>query len=32
MPVNALCVRALLQYYAYYGNDFTVECPQARGA
>src|SRR5260370_10999342 len=27
MPVNVLLVRALLQYYAYYGNDFTVECP-----
>ena len=27
MPVNALIIRALLQYYAYYGNDFTVECP-----
>ena len=27
MPVNALILRALLQYYAYYGNDFTVECP-----
>jgi hypothetical protein len=30
MPVNALIIRALLQYYAYYGNDFTVECPTAR--
>src|SRR5262249_5726058 len=27
MPVNALIIRALLQYYTYYGNDFTVECP-----
>ena len=27
MPVNALIIRALLQYYIYYGNDFTVECP-----
>ena len=25
MPVNGLIVRALLQYHAYYGNDFTVE-------
>ena len=27
MPVNALIIRALLQYYSYNGNDFTVECP-----
>jgi hypothetical protein len=31
MPVNALIVRALLQYYAYYGNDFTIECPTGSG-
>jgi hypothetical protein len=31
MPVNALIVRALLQYYAYYGDDFTVECPTGSG-
>jgi len=31
MPVNALIVRALLQYYLYYGNDFTVECPTGSG-
>jgi hypothetical protein len=31
MPVNALIVRALLQYYSYYGNDFTVECPTGSG-
>lgn len=31
MPVNALIIRALLQYYAYYGNDFTVECPTGSG-
>jgi hypothetical protein len=31
MPVNALIVRALLQYYAYYGNGFTVECPTGSG-
>jgi hypothetical protein len=30
MPVNALIIRALLQYYAYYGN-FTVECPSGSG-
>jgi hypothetical protein len=31
MPVNALIVRALLQYYSYYGNDFTIECPTGSG-
>jgi Mannosylglycerate hydrolase MGH1-like glycoside hydrolase domain len=31
LPVNALIVRALLQYYTYYGNDFTVECPTGSG-
>jgi hypothetical protein len=31
MPVNALNVRALLQYYTYYSNEFTVECPTGSG-
>jgi Glycosyl hydrolase family 63 C-terminal domain len=31
MPVNGLIVRALLQYYAYYGNHFTIECPTGSG-
>ena len=31
IPVNILIVRSLLQYYAYYGNDFTVECPTGSG-
>jgi hypothetical protein len=31
MPVNGLIIRALLQYYSYYGNDFTVECPTHSG-
>jgi hypothetical protein len=31
MPVNALIIRGLLQYYAYYGNDFRVECPTGSG-
>lgn len=31
MPVNALIVRALLQYYTYYGNEFKVECPTGSG-
>jgi hypothetical protein len=31
MPVNALIIRALLRYYTYYGNEFTVECPTGSG-
>ena len=31
MPVNALIIRALLQYHGYYGDDFTVECPTGSG-
>ena len=31
MPVNGLIIRALLQYYIYYGNNFTVECPTGSG-
>jgi hypothetical protein len=31
MPVNALIIRALLHYYAYYGDAFTVECPTGSG-
>jgi hypothetical protein len=31
MPVNGLIVRALLQYYANYGNSFTIECPTGSG-
>jgi hypothetical protein len=31
MPVNALLIRGLLQYYAYYGNAFTVACPTGSG-
>jgi hypothetical protein len=31
MPVNALIIRALLQYYAYYGDKFTIECPTGSG-
>lgn len=27
MPVNLLLLRALLQYYAYYGDAFRIECP-----
>jgi hypothetical protein len=31
MPVNALIVRALLNLYMFYGDDFTVECPTGSG-
>jgi hypothetical protein len=31
MPVNGLVIRALLQYYSYYGDDFQVECPTGSG-
>ena len=31
MPVNGLIVRALLQYYLYYGDDFQIECPTGSG-
>jgi hypothetical protein len=31
MPVNALIIRALLQYYMYYGDSFTIECPTGSG-
>jgi hypothetical protein len=27
MPLNALLIRALLQFYLYYGDHFKVECP-----
>ncbi|HXK61436.1 MAG TPA: glucosidase [Acidobacteriota bacterium] len=30
-PMNALLIRALLQFYLYYGNDFRVECPTGSG-
>jgi hypothetical protein len=30
-PVNYLLLRALLHLYAYYGDDFTVECPTGSG-
>jgi hypothetical protein len=31
MPVNGLIIRALLQYYVYYGDAFTIECPTGSG-
>jgi hypothetical protein len=30
-PVNFLLIRSLLTYYAYFGEDFTVECPTGSG-
>ncbi len=30
-PINILILRALLNIYAYYGNDFKVECPTGSG-
>ncbi|GIH98380.1 MGH1-like glycoside hydrolase domain-containing protein [Planobispora takensis] len=30
-PMNALIIRALLNLYAFYGDDFTVECPTGSG-
>jgi hypothetical protein len=31
MPVNALIIRGLLQYYLFYGDTFTIECPTGSG-
>jgi hypothetical protein len=31
MPVNILIIRALLNFYAYYGDALTVECPTGSG-
>jgi hypothetical protein len=31
MPVNALIIRALLNFYLYYGDTFKVECPTGSG-
>jgi hypothetical protein len=31
LPVNALIIRALLQYYLFYGDEFTIECPTGSG-
>ena len=31
MPVNLLIIRALLQYFSYYGDSFQVECPTGSG-
>ena len=31
MPVNVLLIRALMQYYLYYGDNFRIECPTGSG-
>jgi hypothetical protein len=31
MPVNILIIRALVNYFAYYGDAFCVECPTGSG-
>jgi hypothetical protein len=31
MPVNVILIRALLNYYTYYGDTFKVECPTGSG-
>ena len=31
MPVNALLIRALLNFHLYYGDNFKIECPTGSG-
>jgi len=31
MPVNAIIIRALLNFYLYYGDSFKIECPTGSG-
>jgi len=31
MPVNSLIIRALQNFYLYYGDDFKIECPTGSG-
>ena len=31
MPVNIMLIRALQQYYLYYGDSFKIECPTGSG-
>jgi hypothetical protein len=31
MPVNLLIIRALLQFYLFYGDSFRIECPTGSG-
>jgi hypothetical protein len=30
-PINVMLIRALLQFYAYYGDSFVIECPTGSG-
>jgi hypothetical protein len=30
-PINLLIIRALLQYYLYYGDNFRIDCPTGSG-
>jgi hypothetical protein len=31
LPVNAMIIRSLLNFYLYYGNNFKIECPTGSG-
>jgi len=31
MPMNAMIIRALMHYFAYYGDNFKIECPTGSG-
>ena len=31
LPVNVILIRALLNYYLYYGDNFKIECPTGSG-
>jgi hypothetical protein len=31
MPVNVILIRGLLNFYAYYGDNFKIECPTGSG-
>jgi len=31
MPVNAIIIRALVNFYLYYGDNFKIECPTGSG-
>ena len=31
MPVNVILIRALLNFYLYYGDNFKIECPTGSG-
>jgi len=31
VPVNTLIIRALMHYFAYYGDNFRIECPTGSG-